>query len=123
MIEDTYKTYRKIAIRFLKDTGLYPYWRGYVKSGEINRFLRNHYSKKWYTKPKIENIFGETNFSNYLLENNVKLEHTVFEYFLIYLKEYHPEIMHEQYSSFVKTRLKVLVTAEELIKTFPLLEK
>ena len=71
------KNYRKIAFRFLKDTGLFPYWKRYMTT-----FKYEPYEKQY-----AEYVFGCTCFTGFLSEaKGLKEPYTkVFEYFIWWL--------------------------------------
>lgn len=77
MLMGVYKNYRNIAFRFLKDTGLFPYWKRY-----INTFPYEPYEKIY-----AEYVFGCTCFTNFLSEEIGLIEPytKVFEYFIWWL--------------------------------------
>ena len=55
-----------IALRFLKETGLLPFWKEYVikEINEGKRFQTKHWSMNTNDKNCIDQIFGLTNFTN-----------------------------------------------------------
>ena len=79
MLMSRYKNYRNIAFRFLKDTGLFPYWKRYM-----NIFQLPH---EPYEKQYAEYVFGCTCFTDFLSqETGLKEPYTkVFEYFIWWL--------------------------------------
>ena len=58
------KKYMAIALRFLKETGLLPFWKEYVirEINEGKRFQTKHWSMHKY----IDQIFGLTNFTSFV---------------------------------------------------------
>jgi len=54
-----------IALRFLKETGLLPFWKEYVikETNEGRRFQMKHWSMNRY----IDEIFGSTNFTGFVV--------------------------------------------------------
>ena len=70
--------YKKIAIRFLKDTGLFPYWKKYLKYNPI---------KNPYDKPLPELVFGHTCFTRFISEMTNMYEPSimVYQYFIWWL--------------------------------------
>lgn len=77
MLMGVYKNYRNIAFRFLKDTGLFPYWKRYM----------NKFPYEPYEKQHAEYVFGCTCFTDFLSEETgLKEPYTkVFEYFIWWL--------------------------------------
>jgi len=58
-----------IALRFLKETGLLPFWKEYVNK-EINerkRFITKHWSMNANRINCIDQIFGLTNFTDFVV--------------------------------------------------------
>lgn len=55
-----------IALRFLKETGLLPFWKEYVfkETNEKGRFQKMHWSMNGETY--IDSIFGLTNFTSFV---------------------------------------------------------
>lgn len=70
--------YKKIAIRFLKDTGLFSYWKKYLKVNPI---------KNPYDKPFPELVFGHTCFTHFVSEmtNMDEPSTRVYKYFIWWL--------------------------------------
>ena len=58
-----------IALRFLKETGLLPFWKEYVikESNEGKRFQTKHWSMNTDEQDRIDQIFGLTNFTNFVV--------------------------------------------------------
>ncbi len=82
--------WRKITLRFLKDTGLYKKWVDYVAYLQIKRPESTEYvtSKNWFDKPFIDNIFGHTNFTAFIRKHSdFKVRGSVSDLFRIYLRE------------------------------------
>jgi hypothetical protein len=69
-MDEQNKEFKKIALRFLKERGLYSKWKEYLyakkikgeKLGGLNGIGPNN----WYEKKQIDRIFGQENFSHYL---------------------------------------------------------
>ena len=90
------KTYQKEAIRFLKAANILPYWITYIESKEHNNHYEEHHERRhWSDKIEECNIFGETQFTDYLTNVcNIKVGHfdlccytyQVFEEYLRLLK-------------------------------------
>jgi hypothetical protein len=64
------KKYMAIALRFLKETGLLPFWKEYVikEINEGKRFQTEHWSMNTNKKNYIDQIFGFTTFTNFVLD-------------------------------------------------------
>jgi hypothetical protein len=58
-----------IALRFLKETGLLPFWKEYVikEINERNRFITKHWSMNANIINCIDQIFGLTNFTDFVI--------------------------------------------------------
>ena len=58
-----------IALRFLRETGLLPFWKEYVNKeiNEGNRFQTKHWSMNANKKDCIDQIFGLTNFTDFVV--------------------------------------------------------
>lgn len=71
--------YKKIAVKFLKDTGLFPYWKKYLKVNPI----KNPYDKLY---PEL--VFGHTCFTRFISKTTNMHEPStmVYEYFIWWLK-------------------------------------
>ena len=63
------KKYMAIALRFLKETGLLPFWKEYVinESNEGKRFQTKHWSMNTGEQDRIDQIFGLTNFTGFVV--------------------------------------------------------
>ena len=61
------KKYMAIALRFLKETGLLPFWKEYVikETNKGGRFQTKHWSMNG--KIYIDQIFGLTNFTSFVI--------------------------------------------------------
>lgn len=86
-----YNEYRKIALRFLKEMGLFTAWKEYItvylsKSKEIQSKTIFHYN--WYKVKNIDTIFGRSNFTRFLRTNyGIKYELTISDIFRIYVSK------------------------------------
>ena len=62
------KKHMVIALRFLKETGLLPFWKEYVfkEINEGKRFQTKHWSMNTDEKGCIDQIFGLTNFTDFV---------------------------------------------------------
>jgi hypothetical protein len=61
---ETYAENKKIALRFLKETGLLPYWLEYLQTDDAIK--RGINSNNWYKIMCPDSIFGKTNFTNWI---------------------------------------------------------
>lgn len=83
---------KKVALRFLKEAGLYSAWKEYVTSDEKRKKYcrtspRALTVKNWYIKNYIDEIFGETLFTNFLLNKyNFHISSTISTVFRFYLR-------------------------------------
>jgi len=61
------KKYMAIALRFLRETGLLPFWKEYVikETNESGRFRKIHWSMNG--EIYIDRIFGLTNFTSFVI--------------------------------------------------------
>lgn len=59
-----------IALRFLKETGLLPFWKEYVikEINEGKRFQTNHWSMSADKEGYIDQIFSLTNFTSFVID-------------------------------------------------------
>lgn len=82
---------KKVALRFLKEAGLYSAWKEYVTSDEKRKKYcstspKTLTVKNWYIKNYIDEIFGETLFTNFLLNKyNFYIPSTISTVFRFYL--------------------------------------
>ena len=119
---------KKVALRFLKETGLLLMWKKYIndcperKHGAFCNW--NIRSNNWYKKEFISHnsnafeeycVFGNTCFTDYLLENGIELHDACFRYYAAYLME-------KGYVSKVRWSESKAVTREEFLKVFPNVE-
>jgi len=63
------KKYMAIALRFLRETGLLPFWKEYVikEINEGGRFQTKHWSMNTNEKGNIDQIFGLTTFTDFVI--------------------------------------------------------
>ena len=84
------KKYMAIALRFLKETGLLPFWKEYVikEINEGKRFQTNHWSMSTDGRGYIDQIFSLTNFTSFVIdkinEKKNRLNNRKGEYEIIY---------------------------------------
>lgn len=121
---------KKVALRFLKETGLFLMWRRYINDCQSKRNWAccswnitkdNWYKEKYITgtcwpQPFEEySVFGSTCFTDYLLNNGVLINNSFFCYYARYITEkgYVPKgkWYHSKYTS-----------KEELLNMFPNVE-
>lgn len=89
MITAKQKLHRKIALRFLKETGLYKAWFDYIKSPIGKDFIGE---KKWYDHEYVISIFGATRFTDYLAAKcGIKLNSAIYKYFRTYVELYYSD--------------------------------
>ena len=83
---------KKVALRFLKEAGLYTAWKEYISSDEKRKKYcsntpRQITTKDWYKKTNIDSIFGDTLFTNFLLNKyNLNFPSTISSLFRFYLR-------------------------------------
>lgn len=89
--------YRKIALRFLKETGLINYWRKYIlengyaskSEGGVERLTTSN----WYEVIYIDRVFGRTVITDFLKENcgfEIK-GYSISDLFRTYLRKNHTD--------------------------------
>ena len=81
---------RSIALRFLKETKLLPYWKEYLNSSWNTR----KEGLDWADKVLITDIFGETNFTDFLMyDKGIAFFHGRYSYeiFSAFISEFYPE--------------------------------
>lgn len=90
-IHESYEKNRKLALRFLKETGLLNKWKEYLKSVYPTKC-------HWYNYIMPYNIFGTTTFTQFLAEHKKMIFRTsITMHFLAYLTffhGYHHDIIH-----------------------------
>ena len=114
------RTYKKVALRFLKETGLLSVWMQYVKTKEYKKKLKMYSSETWYDKLYAEDIFGETQFSSFVRGKGIPLQYNFYHYFNRFLVEFYPEIARD-YSSVndYDKEFSLCVSLIQLKKQFP----
>jgi len=121
---------KKIALRFLKETGLFLMWRRYINDCQSKRNWAccnwNITKDNWYKEECITgtcwpslfeeySVFGNTCFTDYLLHNGISLAESCFCYYATYLtaKGYVPK---------GKWSYSKYVSREEFTRAFPNVE-
>ena len=83
---------RIIALRFLKETKLLPYWKEYLDSSMHKN--RDKYDSKvhWADKKYIVDIFGQSKFTDFLRQKGIMFRHGVctFQIFANFLRVFYP---------------------------------
>ena len=83
---------RTIALRFLKETKLLPYWKEYLDSSMHKN--RDNYDSKihWADKEYIVDIFGQSRFTDFLRQKGIMFRHGVctFQIFANFLRVFYP---------------------------------
>jgi hypothetical protein len=119
--EEELKQYKKITLRFLKETGLYRAWFDYIKTPGGRDFIGN---KKWYDKEFVISIFGATRFTGYLADKcGIILYDSIYKYFRTYVELYYPDAFDgKEYDE--RMRCKDLPLSQtELFSKFPQLKR
>lgn len=85
---EKYAEFKKVALRFIKELGLYSKWIEYLqKNGQV---------KTWYKKVYIDNIFGHTSFTSYIDNRDVmkynELISVMFRSYIAQIKRYDLEL-------------------------------
>ena len=84
---------RTIALRFLKETKLLPYWKEYLDSSMHKN--RDNYDSKihWADKKNIVDVFGETKFTDFLQQKGIIFKHHAcsFQIFSNFLSVFYPD--------------------------------
>ena len=121
---------KKVALRFLKETGLFLMWRRYIQDCQAKRNWAscnwNIRNDNWYKKECISGnkynqpfeeykIFGNTCFTDYLLRNGVLINNSFFCYYARYITE-------KGYVPRGKWSYSKYTSKEELLKMFPNVE-
>lgn len=122
---------KKVALRFLKETGMLRLWKKYIQDCPENKhgaFCNWKITKdNWYKKECISGInwknkffeeysvFGNTCFTGYLLRNGVSIDNNFFCYYATYITEkgYVPKGI---------WRNNKYASKEELLEQFPNIE-
>jgi len=120
--EERLKLYRKIALRFLKETGLYKAWFDYIKSPRGKDFIGK---KKWYDHEYVISIFGATRFTDYLdAKCGITLNGAIYKYFRAYVELYYPDSFNGEEYDRTYSRCKDLpIPQAELFNKFPQLKR
>ena len=116
---------KKVALRFLKETGLLHMWKQYIQDCSEKKhsaFCNWKISKdNWYKTNFIAtgganfeeySIFGNTCFTDYLLFNGVSLDMPCYCYYAAYLIE-------KGYIQRGKWKIERYVSREKLLRAFP----
>ena len=121
---------KKVALRFLKETGLFLMWRRYIqdcqdrKNGAIcnwniqkDNWYKEEYisGSKWLQPFEEYSVFGNTCFTDYLQCNGIVLDRPCFCYYATYLIE----------KGYVDKRIwnySKFISREEFLKMFPNVE-
>ena len=114
--------FKKIALRFLKEIGLYKQWKNYLRTPAAHRFMND--TDKWWHRNFIISIFGATNFSSYLSRKKIKFDNAAcfYIYFAIFVESYYPEHFDRE-AYFRETGEKSFcVTKNDLVELFPTLK-
>jgi hypothetical protein len=121
---------KKVALRFLKETGLFLMWRRYIqdclekKHGAFCNWniRKDNWHKKEYISGSSFNqpfeeykIFGNTCFTDYLLRNGVLIHNSFFCYYARYITE-------KGYVPKGKWSDSKYTSKEELLNMFPNVE-
>lgn len=103
------KEYLRITSRFLKEVGLYSYWRKYCYDP--------HGSKTWIKREDehlgVTDILGLSNFTSYLSQHGVDIQserYCAYEYLGEYIKKMHPQYAEEVKNS---TKNKVCIDRDK----------
>ena len=75
---EKYAEFKKVALRFIKELGLYSKWIEYLQ--------KNEQVKTWYKKTYIDNIFGHASFSSYL-KSYIRYDELISEMFRSYIAQ------------------------------------
>ena len=92
---------KTIALRFLKETKLLPYWKEYLDS-PIHKNRAKYDSKiHWADKKDIVDVFGETKFTNFLRQKGIIFKHEArsFQIFASFLEVFYPNEYYNCYDS------------------------
>ena len=83
---------RTIALRFLKETKLLPYWKEYLDSSMHKN--RDRYNSKihWADKECIVDVFGQSKFTDFLKQKGIIFKHEArsFQIFANFLRVFYP---------------------------------
>ena len=122
MITAKQKLHRKIALRFLKETGLYKAWFDYIKTPRGKDFIGE---KKWYDHEYVISIFGATRFTDYLADKyGITLNSAIYKYFRAYVELYYSDSFDgEEYDRSFSRCKDSPVPQAELFNKFPQLKR
>ena len=70
--------FRKIAIRFLKEIGLFQEFKKYIKKTHTDK-------EQWYHKPFIDVLFGDTCFTYFLSKRGIYFKYKIVKIFRTYI--------------------------------------
>ena len=89
LASDTANEYKRVALRFFKETNLLRYWMEYIETEKYKYFLemylrKNKYSDVWYDRCCCMDILGMCNFEAFLENKQVKDTHA-YKMFSCYL--------------------------------------
>jgi hypothetical protein len=119
-MERKQQEFKMVALRFLKETGLLPYWSIYVKE-------RPYMSPtSWYRRKYIDSIFGMTDFTSWLGKNfNIILPYrtnvtNLFRYFVS--QEYSKKCFRFEFSLIICESIKELIKNKNTYNIKTLLE-
>ena len=117
--------YKKIALRFLKETGLLNHWRKYVSRGEHCSEYDGEDTQlnasNWYRVAYIDRVFGRTNFTCYLKDKcdcNIS-GYSISDLFRAYLRKYYPEQYEYKCPSYIASYVREAI---ERAGTFNVME-
>lgn len=84
---------RAIALRFLKETKLLPYWKEYLDSSMHKNCDKYDSKIHWADKKYIVDIFGQSEFTNFLRQKGIKFKHSAcsFQIFANFLRAFYPD--------------------------------
>ena len=82
--------FKKIALRFLKESGLYHSFLKYLFYNDMSELIASH--KEWYNKKFIDDIFGSTYFTSFLEKRilNKPFGFTITDLFKAYVTKKYP---------------------------------
>lgn len=122
---DYKEEYKKIALRFLKETGVLTQWHLYIhKKGycsDFNESKKRLNNKNWYDVECVDRIFGRTLFTDFLEEtsNLIFDGFSVSDLFRTYIRKNYPNEYHFRCPSYIK---KHIAEAIEKAGTFKIVE-
>lgn len=121
---------KKVALRFLKETGLFLMWKRYIQDCQAKKnwascnwnITKDNWYKeecikgsRWATSFEEYSVFGNTCFTDYLLHNGIVLDYSCFCYYATYL-------MAKGYVSKGLWHYSKFVSRKAFKKTFPKVE-